>query len=236
MKMMRLTALDLLFPRNSLLGDEGALVTEREEKILAASAPVITERPQLREARVEFLDRIVAAADYERVPLLRGAIHAFKYRRVRGVGEALGRMIVRASVLFPSPPNPLSRESLALLGARERGDLPVLCPVPLHWTRKFSRGFNQAALLAEAVSRGRGWTVLDLLRRTRPTGHQTRKSREERFAGVRDAFDVRLRIELPRYVILVDDLATTGATMDMCAKVLKREGVERVEGLVVAMG
>ena len=87
------------------------------------------------------------------------------------------------------------------------------------------------------VARARGWEVSELLRRVRPTGHQARRTRAERFVGVRDAFAVRGRsATLPPRVILVDDLSTTGATMDMCAKTLKNSGVERVEGLVVAMG
>ena len=223
--------LDLLFPRRSLTGGEGEFITESELRSLR-SAPVILETSQLRLQKLEWIDRIVAAAHYDAAPLLHRAIHTFKYRGVRGMGEALGDILVAAS-----------HASSFLPPDRNEGEVnasPVLCPVPLHWIRKFSRGFNQAEILARAVGKKRGWEMRELLRRTRWTGSQVGRKRVERLQGVRSAFAMERRRksgqEIPECVILVDDLSTTGATLDACAKELKKSGTKRVEGLVIALG
>ncbi len=212
--------LDLFFPRRSLSGGEGEFVTAEELEMLQSS-PVILREERLRSEGLEFLDRIVAAADYDEVPLLHRAVHTLKYKRVHGVGETLGAILADVA----------GRNCSSMDGAT-----PVLCPVPLHWTRKFNRGFNQAEVLAEVVGRAWGWDVKNLLRRTRSTGSQVGRKRADRLVGVHDAFRMKFLNEVPRYVILVDDLSTTGSTLDMCAKALKKAGVERVEGLVLAMG
>lgn len=220
--------LDLLFPRRSLTGGEGDLVTAAELAELRSTPVIIGER-ELRMRGVMHLDRIVAAADYDALPLLHRAIHTFKYRRVRGVGEALGVLLVHACWK-------LQEDVAENHEFRMTKNEPVLCPVPLHWIRKFSRGFNQAELLARVVGEARRWEVCSLLRRTRWTGSQVGRRREERLRGVQDAFAVRSGITLPPHVILVDDLSTTGATLNECAKALKTASVRKVEGLVLALG
>lgn len=208
--------LDFLFPRLSLKGQEGEWITEEERQHLT-SYPVILEEPVLRRQGLRYIDRIVAASSYRDCPLLKKAIHTFKYGRVRGLDEELGTLLVTMSGMF----------SVGRI---------TLCPVPLHWTRHFSRGFNQSMLLANILKGKNGWSVQELLVRTRPTGHQTRRNREERFRAVNNAFAVRKGSELPSCVVLIDDLATTGATLENCAKALKNEGVVRVEALVLAHG
>ncbi len=111
----------------------------------------------------------------------------------------------------------------------------VLCPVPLHWSRKFQRGFNQAELLAKKVATSRGVTMKNLLKRVRPTGLQAWRKRAERFEAMQDTFRPA-QSSVPEHVILIDDLSTTGATLDACAKALKEAGAKRVEGWVVAHG
>lgn len=219
---MPVSFLDFLFPRYSLTGREGEWVTA-EEGALLRSRPVVLEAPHLRMHGLRALDSIVAAADYRSAPLLRRAVHTFKYRRVPGLGKALGGMLTEASAMT-------WKEDGAV-------EAPVLCPVPLHWSRRFTRGFNQAELLAEHVRRARGWPVVSLLRRVHATGHQARRNRPDRFAAMGGAFAVRVRTAPPPpFVILVDDLSTTGATLDACAAALKAAGAERVEGLVIARG
>ena len=209
--------LDLLFPRRSLTGGEGEFITESELRSLR-SAPVILETPQLRLQQLEWIDRIVAAADYDAVPLLKKAVRTLKYTKVRSVAATLGMILADAAGLLADD------------------DQCVLCPVPLHWIRRFSRGFNQAELLALAVGRECGWEVRSLLRRVRWTGSQVGRHRGERLIGVNDAFLIRSGIAVPEHIILIDDLSTTGATLDACAKALKNAGVKTVEGLVLAMG
>jgi len=197
--------LDLLFPRAA---------TDTEE-LLPLSAPLIEEKGQLRSRGLLFLDRIVAAGAHERSFALRKAIHIWKYRRISSHAERLGMLLVR------SLPSDVPRDA-------------VLCAVPLHWTRKFWRGFNQAELLTRVIARETGMSHRFLLRRVRPTGSQARRGREERLTSMVDAF--RVIGSVPPHVILVDDVTTTGATLDMCAKALKAAGAETVEGWTLTLG
>ena len=234
---MILRLLDFLFPRRSLTGGEGELMTADELRSLR-SVPVILETAALRAQGLEYIDRIVAAADYDSVPLLHRAVHLLKYKKVRGMGSMLGKILLDVSVF--SLPSPRTRPHFvrSMRGKPDTqitGEGPVLCPVPLHWIRKFSRGFNQSEILAHAVGQ-RGWEVRNLLRRVRWTGSQVGRHRRERLIGVKDAFAIRSEKEIPSHVILVDDLSTTGATLNECAKVLKNAGVKNVEGLVLALG
>ncbi len=109
-------------------------------------------------------------------------------------------------------------------------------PVPLHPRRLRSRGFNQSLLLARCVASKTG-AELDFLslRRTRFTKPQTALSSEERKKNVRKAFEVvKPEAVRKRTILLVDDVATTGSTLNECAKALKRAGVNGVLCLVLA--
>ncbi len=209
--------LDYLFPRRSLTGAEGEWVTSAERAKLV-SHPEILETSVLRHLGLRHLDRIVAGTNYRESPLLRGAVASFKYRRIRGMGEELGAVMIGASNLLNTK------------------DASVLCPVPLHWTRKFARGFNQAEILASCLAKERGWEVRHLLRRARPTGSQVGRKRNERLQALRGSFRVVDDAVIPSSVILIDDISTTGATLEECARALKDAGVVMVQGLVLAHG
>jgi predicted amidophosphoribosyltransferase len=118
-------------------------------------------------------------------------------------------------------------------------------PVPLHWFRRRQRGFNQAALLAA----GLGLPVCHALRRSRRTRAQAGLPAGERHVNVSGAFSLAWRCRWPRLrrlaggaprrldglvVVLVDDVSTTGATRDACARVLLDAGVREVRLLTVA--
>ena len=117
-------------------------------------------------------------------------------------------------------------------------DADVLVPVPLHRWRLFKRRYNQAAMLAQHVGQGTGKPVwVDGLLRQRPTPTQGHMSREERQKNVKGAFTVN-----PRYrqamsgknVILVDDVLTTGATLNECSRVLLEVNANSVRVLTLA--
>lgn len=113
----------------------------------------------------------------------------------------------------------------------------TLVPVPLHGRRERERGFNQAYILAELISKLSGWSgvVNEGLKRIRYTECQAGLGRVERLSNLRDAF-VWVDVSVPNKILLVDDVYTTGATMNECAKILKKAGVKQVFGLVLAKG
>jgi competence protein ComFC len=113
----------------------------------------------------------------------------------------------------------------------------ALVPVPLHFRRQLGRGFNQAAELASLLGPRAGVPVLRALKRIRYTTTQTAFDRSERMENLRGAFRVRHPATvLNRHLILVDDVFTTGSTVEECARVLRDAGAASVRALTVARG
>jgi ComF family protein len=215
-----------LFPTRSLLGTLGkSWITEKEEEQMRRTlTPLLITKEELQKKNIDALDELIARGRYAASPLLRVAIHRFKYEHMSLCAKKLGELLNESTtgLLMPMPNN----LNLA----------PVLCPVPLHWTRKFSRGFNQAELLAKEVNITQGYDLQMLLVRTRPTGHQAHRSEGERRTALKNAFRYSSATPPPPWVVLVDDVCTTGTTLSECAKILKQAGVKRVSGLVLAYG
>ena len=113
----------------------------------------------------------------------------------------------------------------------------MIVPVPLHSKRIAERGFNQALLIANLLSKEIGVPVSEALERIRYTKPQARFGREDRLINVKEAFSAVKNDSLSgKNIILVDDVYTTGATMNACAKALKLAGVERVMGWTLGRG
>jgi ComF family protein len=112
----------------------------------------------------------------------------------------------------------------------------LLVPVPLHWTRLFQRRYNQAALLAQAISSAGGPPVgVDYLIRRRRTPPQGRLGPEARSRNVRAAFAMRPgRSVAGNRVVIIDDVMTSGATLEECARVLRRAGAKSIGALTLA--
>lgn len=208
--------LQLLFPARSPGGVAGVWLSD-DEKNRLRTFPIRLEGRPLRDRGVAHLDRIAAAGRYA-TPLMRQAIRTYKYTRVPSLAEPLADLLVPASYLL------------------EASHDVALCPIPLHWIRLFDRGFNQSELLARSLSAVRGWPVLPLLKRVRSTGYQAQRAHADRRAAIEGAFAVRSGWLLPRHVVLIDDIATTGSTLDACACALKDAGVLTVEAVVLALG
>lgn len=215
--------LDLLFPKRSLTGSEGSWITESERRNMRL-APTLLQKPELTKRGLQSIDAVIAAGDYDKSPLLRKAILTFKFKRVRSLHHDLGTSMTKAL------------HGLLLLPKELNTVVPVLCPVPLHWSRKFQRGFNQAELLARIIGNQKNLKIENLLSRIRATGHQAKRQRAERLTALKGAFRYTGEEPSPRLVVLVDDICTTGATLDECAKILKKAGVEYVAAVVAALG
>jgi ComF family protein len=156
---------------------------------------------------------------------LRVLVHELKFRGRRRVAGRLAEM------LLASP------EVRAVLAAEPtRAVSPVVVPVPLHPRRLLERGFNQSALLAQALAEGHGLRLVEgALTRREHTPPQTGLSAAQRRANVARAFVVRRRAPVTgRIVVLVDDVVTTGATARACARALVSAGAAEVRLLTAA--
>jgi ComF family protein len=150
-------------------------------------------------------------------PFNRELLHRLKYYGDRPAGDFLGNRLGKLVFSLEKEPK-----------------WDAIVPVPLHWTRKWSRGFNQSLILAKAVSKTLGVPVLSALRRTKRTQDQTKLSRSARLANVRGAFRVVSDVK-GKKLLLLDDVSTTGATLEECRRVLADGGAEEISAAVVAL-
>ena len=162
-----------------------------------------------------------AVSRYRSSGMVRDLIHRFKYDRCLYLRQPLAEWLAET----------LDDERILA------HSFDYLVPVPLHAARMREREFNQAAVLARLVAERHGERVLHALRRVRYTTTQTRLDREERMQNLRNAFRVRHpRRVAGSHLILVDDVFTTGSTVDECARVLKESGAASVRVITVARG
>jgi ComF family protein len=151
--------------------------------------------------------------------IARTLVHAFKYGDRLDLAPMMGRWMANAG-------GELVRQADALV------------PVPLHWRRQWTRRFNQSALLAEEIARGSGCKVAHrALKRVKATLQQVGLDKTARAQNVQGAFRVPSegKVEVAgRRLVLVDDVLTSGATIDAAARALLRAGAHSVDVLVFA--
>ena len=127
---------------------------------------------------------------------------------------------------------------LALAGRELLAEADALVPVPLHWRRNWARRFNQSGILAAAVSSQTGVPIAaSALKRVKATVQQVGLSRTERAANIQGAFSVPPENKaaiVRKRLVLVDDVLTSGATAEGCARALLRAGAANVDLLVFA--
>lgn len=118
---------------------------------------------------------------------------------------------------------------------RGGGERVAVCAAPMFWLRRWRRGYNQADLIAREVARLRGWSWTPILRRTRHTPPQTVVAPSQRKSNVAGSFALA-PVDLTGWrVLLVDDVLTSGATLEGCARLLRKAGAERIDVAVVAV-
>jgi len=162
-----------------------------------------------------------AVAPYLSRDVVREFIHRFKYERQYFLRRPLADWMAEALEDSRITAQPFD----------------AFVPVPLHRARYRERDFNQAEVLAKLIAKRAGKPVLSALQRIRYTTTQTRLNREERMENLRNAFRVRhASLVQSRHLILVDDVFTTGSTVEECARVLRHAGAASVRVVTVARG
>lgn len=173
------------------------------------SMQAIADPPAFHRAR--------AAVRYD--DIAKTLVHALKYQDRTDLAPTMGRWMARA-------------------GGELLADAELLIPVPLHWRRAWSRRYNQSGALAKIIAtHGHAKVAGDLLRRVRPTQQQIGLSKSERAANVQGAFAVvpdKTADVHGRHIVLIDDVLTSGATADACARALLRAKARQVDVLVFA--
>jgi ComF family protein len=162
-------------------------------------------------------NRARAAVRFDEIS--RALVHALKYGDRLDLAPMMGRWISHA-------------------GSALLAEADALVPVPLHWRRQWARRFNQSAMLAASVSAQSGVPVAtEALKRVKATAQQVGLSRAERASNIQGAFKVpesgRAAVA-GRRLVLIDDVLTSGATVDGCARALNRAGAASVDVLVFA--
>ncbi len=219
-------ALNFFLPQNCLgCGKEGELICPAcRRKLTPLAYPVCPKcgRPQssgvLCPACVSWQSSIECIRSPLRFEgLTREAVHQFKYNNLRSLKHILTAILTDYLLQYPLPSD-------------------VIVPVPLHPRRLRERGYNQSHLLAAELSRRMNLPLVDgELKRIKYLQPQVKtKSVQERRENVKDSFDCRTFPLPAAHVLLVDDVATSGATMDACAAALKKAGVKSVYGLSLA--
>ncbi len=145
-------------------------------------------------------------------------IHHFKYRKKTNLAILLGRAM--ASIIKSD---------------HYLKDVDIIVPVPLFWWKNLRRGYNQAALLSEIISQECSIKMNNILKRIKNTKSQTKLKEEKRRKNVLNAFVLQNNGIKDKIVLLVDDVMTTGATINECARVLKNAGAEKVYSCVAAI-
>lgn len=158
-------------------------------------------------------DAAYSFASYDGV--LRKLIQLFKYGKVETLAVPLSRLLIKS---LPFGEN-----------------FDAIIAMPLHWRKRWERGFNQAELLAAPVARRYGLKLNRNLSRTRYTKAQAGLNEQERQKNLKNSFIVKRAAEIAgKRVLLVDDVLTTGATLRAAAAALKSSGASRVTALTLA--
>lgn len=159
-------------------------------------------------SRVKCFERAVAPLEY--TGLAKTLVRDYKYGGESYLYKLFGHMMVER------------------LEEEEMGGFDAIVPVPLHRSKMRNRGYNQSELIAKYISLKIGSPVLKLIIRTKKTVPQSSLKGEERWINVRDAFEYSEKPGRISRILLVDDIYTTGATLNACASILRENGTNEI--------
>jgi ComF family protein len=246
--------LDLIFPKECLgCGREGVWLCKKcftkiplntELFCLGCNRP--TDHGQICPycQRHFFLDGIWVAADYKN-EILANLIKIFKYHSAREIKDILGRLLLsclhnllinQTFLIDFVTKQKTSKRNLPMILADWPTNI-LLIPIPLHRRRQRRRGFNQAALLAEIISKKFSLPFSEnQLIRIKHRKPQAKLKKIARQKNIQNCFRWQGENLNQTNIILIDDVTTTGATLNEAAKTLKQAGAGEVWGLVIAKG
>jgi ComF family protein len=233
-KKIKDVVLDLIFPRECLsCGKEGSYLCADCFKKIETNNKfycVVCKRPTdyskiCQTCQSEYKLRAIWVAANYNDKILQELIHFLKYKYIEEAGDILAEIIIKYLE---------KNQILQKFGLSKSSALFV--PVPLHKKRYLSRGFNQSDLLVKKVSEFYKIPKADILARKRNTQSQIDLRKSERQENVKGAFEMinKDNLDKNKKIILIDDVVTTGSTLNECAKVLLDAGLSEIYGLVVA--
>lgn len=166
----------------------------------------------------KFVDDFFSAFIFEKEEALQSILHNIKYSNQFYIGTVLGKWIYEQGC-----------------NIIESWNAKTVIPIPLHRLKKAERGYNQSYRIAKGLSKELQIKIIQPLKRVVYTSTQTTLSANERKANIAGAFKIKKGVHLPDALILLDDVITTGSTINEAAKVLKQAGVNKVYAVSLAI-
>jgi len=165
-----------------------------------------------------YLDNVLTATDYK-YQLIQKAIHLLKFRFIKELADPLTGLLI----------NYINLINFDLAGF-------MIIPVPLNKKRLLERGFNQSELIAKIFAKHFNLVIrTDIVKRSKNTPHQVGLNKKARQTNIKDAFEIcQTDFIQNKKIILIDDVVTTGSTLEEIAKTLKQSGAQKIWGLTIA--
>ncbi len=190
------------------------IISSKEGSFLAPEYQKFPPPPE-NKACFQYVDQIYAATSYHH-PVVEKVVVSFKFQGLKDLAPIM---------------------ALSMNNLKIHKSANTIIPIPLHWTRLFWRGFNQAQVLAQAIQKENPeWKINLDLRRPKRTRQQAKLGKEDRFKNLKGAFQWCGKALPPEKILLIDDVVATGSTIDEAARVLKIAGAKEVIALVFARG
>ncbi len=216
---------DIIFPKKCInCGREGSHLCEDCFSLIEINPFQYCLCEKMRKAdkcincQNRYLDKIISAADFNN-KIIRETIHKFKYGGIEDLSLPLSLLIL---------------SHLQMINC-EIDKSFVIIPVPMHIKKKKRRGFNQSEEIAKLISKATSLPLSTTLIKTKETKPQMELNKVERIENIKNCFEIKNNDEIKnKIILLLDDVYTTGTTMNECARILKENGAKEVWGLTVA--